>query len=491
MALVPFVGASGPIALAEETAAGELYSLVRGAALSAKYNNTVQAVKHILGMVAPYITRENAAAVKAAATRAVDVIRQWGPDAPHALVRSPAVRVSTARQLHRAPSKARGAMNTVEVLPFHDLARHLRSGRMLVGVEPNPGPKQRGVVAARAPAALSTRVVTQTPRISMRNDGSSTRIRHRELLDPSVLGSETFAVQNAVELNPGLASTFPWLAPQALQWEQYVAHSVSLLYIPIAPTNTQGTVTISPSYDPSDPEPEDEQQLSNAVDTVEVTVWQRATIPLKKSSMMTPGPRKFVRGAKVAGDIKTFDAGIVYIATNNCANANPIGKFWIEYDFEFFVPQNSPNVGTAPSKVAYWYTNGGVADLTPANATITKISWDTTTDVQDPLGIEYNPATDMFLLPKGFYRVRVSIQAYMAGTSGTKAEVDLDMSNDSGSHHLMAVTTSNTSTNDCIVTAVGEGYFAASGSDWLSLDMKLTSPTSRTVGSRTVSFEVV
>lgn len=473
MALVPFIGAAGPVALAaEESAVAELFLLAKGAAQSVRANNTAQAVKHILQTVAPYVTRENAAAVKSVVTKVVDVFHKSASMAPAKAV---AQQLAAVHHLRRTlgppkatPRELRKAASHVEAIEFHDLARQLRSRRkapstVLIGVEKNPGPG-RQMVASRAPAALSTRVVTQAPNIHMRNDGTSTRIRHRELLDPSVLGSTTYNVQSVIELNPGLEATFPWLAPQALQWEQYIAHHIAVIYIPIAPTDTQGTITISPSYDPSDPEPTTEQQLSNAVDTVEVTVWQRTKVPLRKAAMMTPGPKKFIRGAMVAGDIKTFDAGVLYVATNNCANTNPIGKLWIEYDFEFFVPQNSPNVGLAPSSVSAIV---GPSTDVPLTTTVTQRMHfnDASVDFTfNPLNISQPGLPGIFFPPKGFYRVCVKAEVASTGASVAQEAVLYWSINTSPLAELCRVRHQTASTGG-YVTVYGEALVACNGTD--------------------------
>lgn len=540
MALVPF--ASQELALVSASASqaarlaqvlstvSGLRQLVRMQAIASGLTGTAHAVSVLVEHLRPYA--QNVATLKSALTGAVrsfwkndhprasspqkevdhvrqllPVIHQLKSVAPYkgktsglvsqALVKAPSqpeilkaltplVRVNKPAAAMRVPPKSVGP-----AIDFHSLAKARRS--QLVGVEPNPGPRggnKQLALASGVAAAYGNRIVTMNPKISMSKGGRSTRIRHRELLDASIAGSTAFKVQKVVPLNPGLEETFAWLSPQALQWEQYIAHTIRLIYIPIAPTSTQGTISVSPSYDPSDPEPLNEQQLSNAVDTVETSVWQHCVIPLNPRSMMTPGPRKFVRGALVAGDIKTFDAGVVYIATNNCSGISPIGKLWIEYDFEFFVPQNSPNVGLSPSKVSYWLED---TDQSLANAVTTVIDWAPALEAHNPLGIVFDETDNSFVLPRGFYRISLQSNAYLVGTSGSTTAMSLWYKGEDDAAVTLLSSSSHATmpSGDCAYSQLWQFYWTSDGQEKLTLWAKLTAPTTRTLETRQVTFEVV
>jgi len=203
------------------------------------------------------------------------------------------------------------------------------------------GKRQNGLSVSSAPQSYSARVETLMPKIT--RTARSMRIAHRELVLSSVAGSTGFTVQNSLALNPGLTTTFPWLAPQAQQWEMYKVHRLRAEWIPIASTGTAGDVYLSPNYDASDPQPTTEVQAANNVNAVVDSVWKVLSCDLDPSSMMGLGPRKYVRPCAVAGDIKTFDIGKLFVCSNNEANTNTVGKLYLSYDFEFFTPQNDPS----------------------------------------------------------------------------------------------------------------------------------------------------
>jgi hypothetical protein len=249
-----------------------------------------------------------------------------------------------------------------------------------------------------APSATSRKMTTVQPKIS--RNSKSFRVAHRELVLASIPGSTAFSVQSVLALNPGLASTFPWLAPQAGQWEQYIVHALRAIYVPLAPTSTQGTLTISPDYDASDPTPTTEVQLSDNFDTVEDSCWQDIVCVLDVAAMMASGPRKYVRPCAIAGDIKTFDIGKIFVASNNETGTSAIGKLWLEYDFEFFVPQNSPSPDTFPQQTSLF---NQAAAITFTTATPKAITWDTV--AFDPLNFGPSSTFGIFQPPAGTYRV--------------------------------------------------------------------------------------
>lgn len=262
------------------------------------------------------------------------------------------------------------------------------------------GSNSKGVAAA-----YSTRTVSTQPRISTSSSGAqrSTRVVHRELVNASVAGSTSFAVQQTIALNPGLAASFPWLSVTAANWEQYKVHRLEAVYVPIAPTNTQGDIMLSPDYDASDPVPTTEVQAGNNAGTVQDSCWSTIRLRLDPQAMMGLGPRRFVRQSAVAGDVKTFDVGKLFVCSNNQTGTAAIGKLWLEYDIEFFVPQNSPNTDSIPLSTSFQHL---ATPMSLTTATAKGIQFDTIDD--DPLSIG-SPTLGAFTPPAGSYRVEAFV----------------------------------------------------------------------------------
>jgi len=173
----------------------------------------------------------------------------------------------------------------------------------------------------------------------------STRIQHKELI-ASIVGTTAFSIlpANTFALNPGLATSFPWLSTQAAGWEQYKFHKLKFCFLTRTSTATPGSCMLIPDYDAADSAPLTEQIASAYRDVVEEAPWiPEFCLSLDPKSMMEPGNRKFIRTGPLASnlDVKTYDSGVVYIATTDGTAVN-WGKLWVEYDVEFFIPQLPP-----------------------------------------------------------------------------------------------------------------------------------------------------
>jgi hypothetical protein len=317
-----------------------------------------------------------------------------------------------------------------------------------------------------AAVSYSTRTQSRLPRIISQGPRGF-RVQHRELVLPSVNNSNTFTVQSTLALNPGLAATFPWLAPQAGQWEQYVVHKLDAEWIPIAPTSTQGDVIVSPDYDSSDPSPTTETQASDNVDTVVDSVWKNVLVKLDPKAMMGMGPRKYVRPCAVAGDIKTFDIGKLFICTNNSSGgAVAVGKLWLDYDFEFFVPQNSPNPDTNPQQTSQFlrttdqsYTNGVAAPLQFATVSF------------DPLN--FGPAAaGVFTPPAGVYKIFTQL-SLSDGTAEANTDTIQFFKNGALLAGLQALTQSDIATGEANSMSL-QGIVPMNGTDTFQVQVTIT-----------------
>jgi hypothetical protein len=269
-----------------------------------------------------------------------------------------------------------------------------------------PKSRSKGESSTGVAASYSNRMVTAEPTITQSGHGKnkSCRIKHRELIDVTIPGSTSWLVQNEVQIQPALAASFPWLAPQAKMWEQYKAHLVRFIYIPIASTGTQGEVLLTPIYDASDPVPTTEQQMADAAGTVVDSCWKTIVMDCDVNAMMGLGPRKYTRQCLVAGDLKTFDCGSVFLSTNNQTGTSAVGKLYVEYDFEFFCPQNEPSMATVPLYTSFFAPSA----LTITSTVDTNLLWTVNQAQFDPLGFGTVYSAGVFTPPAGCYRISVT-----------------------------------------------------------------------------------
>lgn len=229
--------------------------------------------------------------------------------------------------------------------PAHKPAAAQASPRPNPGVSSNRQSYNRASEKGAGPlvgvaAAYSSQQRSQAPRINASRD--QCRIVHRELV-ASVTGSVAFTVAQALALNPGLSATFPWLASQAQNWEQYRFDRLKLCYYTRTGSDVPGSVQLIPDYDAADSAPSSEQIASTYEDVSEDAPWKDISCVLRTAAMHPMGPKKFIRTGPLAAnlDVKTYDVGNFFLATMDGTAVN-WGKLWIEYDVTLFSPQMPP-----------------------------------------------------------------------------------------------------------------------------------------------------
>lgn len=244
-----------------------------------------------------------------------------------------------------------------------------------------------------APVAYSS--IQRFPRRSKLSE----RFTGRDLV-AVISGSTTFATTKFV-VNPGLSSTFSWLAANAIKWQQYRFLRLAFIYVTRSATTAKGSVILTPDYNPNDLPPSDESHAFNNQNAVEDVPWKQEIIcRLDVNAMFFSGPRKQVRSANISGDLSIYDAARLYVSTVGQADTSVIGNLYVEYDVELFVPQSSPLNGSAPISSSLYTT---IVPQTIATSTQTPVNFGSL--IYDPLGIG-SPVAGVFTPPAGNYIVQ-------------------------------------------------------------------------------------
>ncbi len=241
-----------------------------------------------------------------------------------------------------------------------------------------------------APAAISVKQSFN------RDNARVKRFPGRELIG-DVNGSVAFATTR-YPINPGLALTFPRLSSEAAKWEQYRFHSLKFEYINRVGSTNVGNVILTPEYNTRDRPPSSEREAGSNQDAEEGSTWEPFGTKLNPQSMFPFGPRKLIRSANVSGDMNLYDAGSLYVSTVGEADASTIGKLYVEYDVEFYIPQNSPADDTGPSSTN-WYSRA--LAQTFASGVGSVVDWDT--PANNPL--LFTEASGIITPTLGCYRV--------------------------------------------------------------------------------------
>jgi hypothetical protein len=239
----------------------------------------------------------------------------------------------------------------------------------LVGIEPNPGPQGKGGGKPRAaqgkkkarPAKRKQPLRKSNPSGPNRMGaprslggqnmlkggngglGSTSTTRFRQTIEEDeyigeVNGSVSFAT-TGYNINPGQAGTFPWGNKISQLYERYdfnylefyVCSEVSAY----ATQGQTGVVVLSCDYDASDVAPTTKQQVEDT-DPHTKPCLPSVQSPIRlilDCAEMRSSDAKYVRpGAQPANtDIKTYDAGILYVSTQGNQNTTVIGELHVRY----------------------------------------------------------------------------------------------------------------------------------------------------------------
>ncbi|QMW69031.1 capsid protein [Crucivirus-534] len=173
-------------------------------------------------------------------------------------------------------------------------------------------------------------------------------VRHREYLG-DINTSQSFA-NYAFSLNPGIESTFPWLASIAQNFEEWVPRGIVFEFKTtssdaVVSTNANaalGTVIMATEYNPYNGVFANKQQMENYE-------WAKSCKPsmsmlhgVECSKKLNPQNSFFIRTAPVptSQDQRWYDLGIFQLATVGMqSNGAACGELWCSYEIELRKPR--------------------------------------------------------------------------------------------------------------------------------------------------------
>ncbi len=198
--------------------------------------------------------------------------------------------------------------------------------------------------AIAAPSAIGSIQGGSRPNISslQKNGDLRIRVRHREYVQ-DIVGSVAFANQQ-ININPGLNSLFPWLAALAGLFESYQMNALKFQFRTESPSTQAGKALLSVDWDVLDPSPTSKTQMLQERTKADGPTWENFDLICDLSDLLKFGVQRFVRsGLNPAGsDLKTYDIGMLNVASQGCTSAPTIGELWVEYDVELITPNTAP-----------------------------------------------------------------------------------------------------------------------------------------------------
>jgi len=344
---------------------------------------------------------------------------------------------------------------------------------------PTQPARQRSHDAMRAsqpnmPTSVASSYGTITPMSTalQRNTRTGHRVVHRELVSGAIAGSVAYTKQLVLQLNPGLSASFPWLSSIASQFEHYTIHKLTLLFVSTSSTSATGAVIIAPEYDPTANDPATETNMTQMSGAIEAPSWQSCRVTLDPQAMHPAGPKKFTRLGNIPGDLRLSDVGKLYVASSGQANTNPIGKVWLEYDVEFFKPQDIAAL-TQQSRLLTYGTNAVAGAQTFTTTVSTNVVCGLT---NDPWGIGPQ-VSGVWTMPYGTYVIHVDFVGEDSSNEAFTVKLQLYRNGGAISNQqapLIIDTRNSLGAANAFIPVHLHGVMESSGSDTLSIVANLT-----------------
>jgi len=234
-------------------------------------------------------------------------------------------------------------------------------------------------------------VAQQVPNVHGANE--SIRFRHREFLgdifSPATAGAFSASTYS---INPGLASTFPFLAPIAQQFQEYKFHGLVFEYkstsaVAIGTANIgMGVVAMAAQYRADAPKFTDKLTMMNEMWSVDGRPSDCFMLPIECAPEECPMSCLYVRGTAISttsDNVKFYDLARITLAmTGIPVVEQQIGELWISYDVELFKPQ-ATSILDAYQSFAEFTVSGVLSGSMFTNATIAYdcIGFDTSTTI--------------------------------------------------------------------------------------------------------------
>lgn len=237
-------------------------------------------------------------------------------------------------------------------------------------------PKSKKSTGMTNPRQRKNPVVSQAVGVNQSSSRSSVNgLRFKEVERFTGVYSTGSDGVSAFQVNPGLASMFPWLSGIATSFEKYKVHSLTFRYKNIQGSNASGNVVMAFDYDPLDVTPASPQECTKSSTYIDGAVWRIFELKIPNLSKDL-----YVRQSVVPGtDLKTYDYGQLFVAMEGAPVAT-LGYIEVEYDIELFMRQAA--IGLSGISSAYISTVQG--NLTIGNIPELKVL--SSTSVSLPAG---------------------------------------------------------------------------------------------------------
>lgn len=236
------------------------------------------------------------------------------------------------------------------------------------------------------PAAKAQTLKRGPPNLVSQRDGRIEVTNHEYLADITCTSSFT---SSKYAINPGLASTFPWLSNIANNYEFYQFKELTVEFRPFVGTSSSGSVMMAFDFDAEDAAPLNKQRFMSYLTSVQGAVYNPMNLRAESRDLSKFGVQKFTRPSAVPAntDVKTYDVANLYIATDG-GNGTSSGSLYLRYRVVLMTPHSpseypwessavvstsGTSTKTAPFQGAT-LANADVTDKTVLSSTLTDLT---------------------------------------------------------------------------------------------------------------------
>lgn len=151
-------------------------------------------------------------------------------------------------------------------------------------------------------------------------------------------GSVGFAVSK-FPVQPGLPTLFAWLSGQAQYYNEYQFKRLGFRFETEKAATLSGKVMFAFNPDAADAAPGSKQEMLEFEDKAADVLWKafRLDVPVRRRAL---GEELYVRAGALAAnlDIKDYDLGNLWVATQGMADTSAVGELYVEYTIELISP---------------------------------------------------------------------------------------------------------------------------------------------------------
>lgn len=247
-------------------------------------------------------------------------------------------------------------------------------GRALGAAIPNAIPRRTYVKVG------SKRINMGQPKPTFKSNSKAVTVCHTEFI--SDITSSTAFTNSTFSINPGLATSFPWLANIASNFEIYRFKSLVFYYKSTAANalnstnNALGVVIGATSYNVLANPFANKQQMEDYEFAKSEKPTKDNIYPVECARFQNPLEELYIRTSNVTnGDQRMYDMGLFQLATVGSQAAAVVGELWVAYEVDLIRPK-LVNVGSENETCHFKFTatSGGYTGVPgttelPASAT--------------------------------------------------------------------------------------------------------------------------